>query len=69
MRYSIILERGEKNFSAYAPDSPGCVAAAQTESETIGLMKEALQMHIDDMRGRGEPIPSPSEVFEVDVAA
>ena len=27
MRYTIIIERGPTNFSAYAPDFPGCVAA------------------------------------------
>ncbi len=69
MRYSIIIEHGSDNFSAYAPDFPGCVAAAETEKETLALMKEALEMHIEDMRERGEPIPQPSEVREVEVAA
>ena len=69
MRYTIIIEHGPKNFSAYAPDFPGCVAAADTEQETIALMKEALEMHIEDMRGRGEPIPQPSETREIEVAA
>ena len=68
-RYSIIIERGPKNFSACAPDFPGCVAAADTEAETLALMKEALEMHIEDMRERGEPIPQPSEIREVEVAA
>ena len=35
MRYNIIIEHGPNNFSAYAPDFPGCVAAADTEAETI----------------------------------
>ncbi len=69
MRYSIIIERGPDNFSAYAPDFPGCVAAAGSEQETLELMREALAMHIEDMRERGEPIPQPSEVREVEVAA
>jgi predicted RNase H-like HicB family nuclease len=69
VRYTIILERGPNNISAYAPDFPGCVAAASTEDETLALMKEALEMHIEDMRERGEPIPRPSEVREVEVAA
>ena len=69
MRYSIIIERGPNNFSAYAPDFPGCVAAADTHEETIALMKEAMEMHIEDMRERGEPIPQPSEVRELEVAA
>ncbi len=69
MRYSIIIERGPNNFSAYAPDFPGCVAAADTEEETIKLMREALAMHIEDMRKSGEQIPEPSSVREVEVAA
>jgi len=69
MRYTIIIEHGPDNFSAYAPDFPGCVAAADTEEETIGLMKEALAMHIEDMRERGEPIPQPSAVREIEIAA
>jgi predicted RNase H-like HicB family nuclease len=69
MRYTIIIEHGPENFSAYAPDFPGCVAAAGTEAETLVLMKEALEMHIEDMRERGEPIPQPSAIREVEVAA
>jgi predicted RNase H-like HicB family nuclease len=69
MRYTIIIEHGAGNFSAYAPDFPGCVAAARTEKETLVLMKEALEMHIEDMRERGESIPQPSEVREVEVTA
>jgi len=68
MRYTIIIERGPDNFSAYAPDFPGCVAAADTEEETVKLMQEALVIHIEDMRQRGEPIPEPSSVREVEIA-
>jgi predicted RNase H-like HicB family nuclease len=69
MRYTILIEHGPKNFSAYAPDFPGCVAAAATEQETLALMKEALEMHIEDMRERGEPIPEPSAMREIEIAA
>ena len=69
MRHNIIIEHGLENFSAYAPDFPGCVAAADTEQETLALMKEALEMHIEDMRERGEPIPQPGEILEVEVTA
>ncbi len=69
MQYTIIIERGAKNFSAYAPDFPGCAAAADTEEETIALMKEALEMHIEDMRARGEPVPPPSTALQIEVAA
>jgi len=68
MRYTIIIERGPNNFSAYAPDFPGCVAAADTEEETIQLLQEALELHVEDMRQRGEPVPEPSSVRQVEVA-
>ena len=44
MCYTVIIERGPNNFSADAPDFPGCVAAAETEEEIIKLMQEALAM-------------------------
>ena len=69
MRYTIIIERGPTNFSVYAPDFPGCVAAAETEAETVALMKEALELHITDMHERGEPVPTPSAAREIEVAA
>jgi predicted RNase H-like HicB family nuclease len=69
MRCTIIIESGPKNFSAHAPDFPGCVAAADTEAETIALMKEALKLHIEDMRERSEPVPPPSAAREIQVAA
>jgi predicted RNase H-like HicB family nuclease len=45
-KYAIIIEKGEGNYSAYAPDLPGVVAAAETEEETIDLMREAIEFHI-----------------------
>jgi predicted RNase H-like HicB family nuclease len=32
-------------------------------------MKEALKLHIEDMRERGEPVPPPSAAREIEVAA
>ena len=70
MRYTIILERGPANFSAYAPDFPGCVAAADTEVETVAFMREAFAMHIEDLKERGEPIPEPVSIpYEVEINA
>ena len=30
MRYAVIIEKGDQNYSAYVPDLPGCAAAAET---------------------------------------
>ena len=58
-QYTIIIETAGDNFAAYAPDVPGCVAAADTVEETRELMQEALALHIDMLREMGEEVPTP----------
>jgi len=68
--YLIIVEKGEKNLSAYAPDLPGCIATADTEEEILQLMKEGIELHISDMKERGYKIPPPdTKSFKVEIAA
>jgi predicted RNase H-like HicB family nuclease len=59
-RYVVLLEEGPSGFSAYSPDLPGCVAAAETREEAERLMGEALESHVAMLRDRGEPVPAPS---------
>ena len=59
-KYTIIIESGEGNFSAYAPDLPGVVAAGETEEETITLMEEAIELHIEGLKEDRLPIPQPT---------
>ena len=33
MRYAVVIEKGENNYSAYAPDLPGCVSVGDTLDE------------------------------------
>ena len=49
MRYRIEIERGARNFSAYAPDVDGCVATGATEDECRQNMADALAFHFDGM--------------------
>jgi predicted RNase H-like HicB family nuclease len=70
MKYTVILEKGDSGFGAYVPDLPGCIAAAETKDEALALIAEAIEIHLEDMRERGETIPEPHSFFEtVEVAA
>ncbi len=42
-KYVIIIETGERNCSAYAPDVPGCIATGKTIDETKRNMTEAIK--------------------------
>jgi predicted RNase H-like HicB family nuclease len=65
MKYAVIYERvPEGGYSAYAPDLPGCVAAAATIAEVRSLMEEAIEFRIEGMRLHGETVPEPSSLAE-----
>ena len=70
MRFAIVIEKAGKNFSAYVPDLPGCVATGKTVAETEVRLREAIAMHVSGLREDGLPVPNGSSVVEyVDVAA
>ena len=60
MQYAMVIEHGEKNYSAYLPDLPGCVVTGKTREEVHSRMAEAIRMHIDGLRADGEPVPQPT---------
>lgn len=70
MRFAIVIEQAENNFSAYAPDLPGCVATGSTVEDVEARMREAIEFHLDGLREDGFPVPRPSSRVEyIEVAA
>jgi predicted RNase H-like HicB family nuclease len=65
MKYAIVIEhRPGSNYSAYAPDLPGCVATADTLEEIRRLMREGIAFHLEGMREDGVPIPEPTTLVD-----
>ena len=70
MRFAIVIEKAEGNYSAYVPDLPGCVATGATVEEVESQIREAIEFHLEGMREDGTPIPPPaSRVDYVDIAS
>lgn len=67
MKYRVEIEWTGKNFSAYSPDVPGCVAVGDTREECKRNMQEALAFHLEGMLEDGLPIPQP-EYVDVPIA-
>ena len=69
VRYGIVIEKGDRNFSAYVPDLPGCIATGITLEETKKRIAKAIELHLQGMREDGEVIPQPRTVCDnVEVA-
>ena len=70
MRYAVVIEKGQSNYSAYVPDLPGCVAVGDTIEETQREIQEAIEFHLEGLRADGLPVPeATSRVEYVEVAA
>lgn len=57
MRYRIVYERAPRNYSAYSPELPGCVATSKTLDECRIRMREAIELHLELSRKYGDPVP------------
>ena len=70
MRYAIVIETAESNFSAYVPDLPGCIATGNSVEETEQSIREAIEFPLDGLREDNLPIPpASSRIDYVEVAA
>jgi predicted RNase H-like HicB family nuclease len=70
MRYAVVIEKAGKNFSAYAPDLPGCIATGDNPFEAEQPIREAISFHLVGLREDGMEIPEPScAVGYVELAA
>ena len=64
MRYAVVIEQADGNYSAYVPDLPGCVAVGDTIEEIEQMIREAIEFHLEGMRLNGESIPEPTSLCQ-----
>jgi predicted RNase H-like HicB family nuclease len=69
MKYAVVIEKADTNFSAYVPDLPGCVATGKSMEEIQAQIKEAIEFHLEGMQEDGEVIPEPSSLVAYVVVA
>jgi predicted RNase H-like HicB family nuclease len=68
MEYTVVYEPGPHNWSAYAPDFPGCVSVGDTLENCKRNFAEALALHVEGMREDGDSLPTPQVVTGLIVA-
>ena len=64
MRYAVVIEKAEGNYSAYVPDLPGCVATGPTVEAVERDIRDVIRFHIDGLKADGLPVPSPTSIAE-----
>ncbi len=70
MKFAVVIEPAEGNWSAYVPDLDGCVATGKSPREAERQIREAITLHLQGMKEDGLPLPEPSSTaVTVEVAA
>jgi predicted RNase H-like HicB family nuclease len=64
MRYAIVIEKADGNYSAYVPDLPSCVATGASLEETEREIRDAIRFHIDGLKEDGQPVPKPTSIAD-----
>jgi predicted RNase H-like HicB family nuclease len=69
-RYCVLYEQGPTSWGASVPDLPGCYAVGKTFEEAEKLIREAIDLYIEQLHADGKPAPEPvTRVGHVSVAA
>ena len=56
--YVAVYEHTPNSYCAYLPDFPVWVSAAQTWQQIQGMVREALEFHIEGMIQHGDALPT-----------
>jgi predicted RNase H-like HicB family nuclease len=64
MRYAIVIEKADGNYSAYVPDLPGCVATGESVAAVEAEIRDAIRFHIDGLKDDGLPVPKPTSIAD-----
>ena len=64
MRYAIVIEKAEGNYSVYVPDLSGCVATGATIPEVQAEIRGAIRFHVDSLKADGMAVPTPTSIAE-----
>ena len=64
MRYAVVIEKADGNYSAYVPDLPGCVATGATVEDVEAEIRAAIRFHIDGLKVDGLEVPAATSIAE-----
>ncbi len=69
MKYAVVYEKTARNYSAYVPDLPGCIATGTSREDVERHIREAIALHLEGLRLEGAPVPDPAAWTELVEAA
>ena len=64
MRYAVVIEKAETNYSGYVLDLPGCVATGPSVEAVERELRDAVRFHITGLKEDGLLVPPPTSIAD-----
>jgi predicted RNase H-like HicB family nuclease len=62
--FKVFLEPDEDGgYVVVCPSLPGCYSQGDTVEQALANIREAIELCLEDLQERGEPVPDPSNVL------
>ncbi len=56
-RKVLLFQDEDGYFIVEVPSLPGCISQGETREQALENIKEAIDLHIEVLQDRGEPVP------------
>ena len=64
MRWAIVIEKSADGYGGYAPDFPGLGVVGDSPAEVRRLLREALELYLEELATDRTPSPQPQTAVE-----
>ena len=65
LTYKILMHKElEGTYTVSVPALPGCITYGETVEHSMLMVKEAIELYIEELKERGEDIPNDSNTLE-----
>lgn len=63
--YKILLNKEEEGgYQVTVPALPGCITQGDTIEEALVMVREAIELYVEELQSRGEAIPDNRNTLE-----
>jgi len=66
--FPVVIEHDKHGYFAFCPELQGCYAQGKTHEEALVNIKDAIELHVADIRAHGEELPKTESVSLSSVA-
>jgi predicted RNase H-like HicB family nuclease len=65
LNYQVRLNKEpEGKYTVTVPTLPGCITYGDNFDHAIEMAKEAIELYLEELQSRGEPIPDDNNLIE-----